>query len=148
MACSVLRGLLLFLLSLNACASECLDDATRIVDKLIPMAEKLGQVSLKRVTISSGIYTTVVGQNTDAYAEYSRGKIYLYAPFCRQPESVRVQILAHELGHAIDDGRGVLDGMSWGMAGTITPWERRQNEISANQWMEKIIEVIRGGAGH
>ncbi len=134
---------MILLVPLAAGANECFDSASRIVKALKPIAEKVGQVSLERVSLSKGVYTAVVGQENDAYAEYSRGSIYLYGQFCQQPEAARIQILAHELGHAIDDAKGMLDGMSWGLSGVPVPWEQRRSEISANQWMEKIIDALR-----
>jgi hypothetical protein len=135
---------MLLLTPLVANANECFDTASRMLEALKPAAERVGEVSLERVTLSKGIYTAIVGQNNDAYAEYSRGSIYLYAQFCQQPEGMRFQILAHELGHAIDDAKGVLESMSWSMTGGVVPWGQRRSEMSANQWMGKILgETLR-----
>lgn len=133
---------MLLLTPLAANANECFDTALRMLDALKPAAERVGEVSLERVMLSKGIYTAIVGQNNDAYAEYSRGNIYLYAQFCQQPEGMRFQILAHELGHAIDDAKGVLESMSWSLSGNVVPWEQRKSERSANQWMGKIVDEI------
>ena len=134
---------ILLLMPLTSSANECFVNATRILEVLKPIAEKVGEISLERVVLSKGVYTTMAGQKDEAYAEYSRGSIYLYGQFCQQPEAARIQILAHELGHAIDDAKGKLDGMSWELSGVPVPWEQRRSEMSANQWMEKIIDVLR-----
>lgn len=133
---------MLLLTPLVANANECFDTASRMLEVLKPAAERVGEVSLERVTLSKGIYNAIVGQNNDAYAEYSRGSIYLYAQFCEQPEGMRFQILAHELGHAIDDAKGALESMSWSMTGGVVPWVQRRSEQSANQWMGKIVDEI------
>lgn len=135
-----------FLVPLTSSANECFVNATRILEVLKPLAEKVGQVSLERVVLSKGIFTTIAGQKDEAYAEYSRGSIYLYGQFCQQTEAARIQIIAHELGHAIDDAKGALDGMNWEMSGNPVPWEQRRAERSANQWMAKIIDLIRSRA--
>lgn len=136
--------ILCMLLSMPAAAnaSECYDNASRIFEILKPAAERVGEVSLERVTLSKGIYTATAGQHNDAYAEYSRRSIYLYAQFCEAPEKIRIQILAHELGHAVDDAKGALESMSWSMSGGVVPWDQRKSEQSANQWMRKIVEAI------
>jgi hypothetical protein len=133
---------MLLLAPLAANANECFDTATRMLEVLKPAAERVGEVSLERVTLSKGIYNAIVGQNNDVYAEYSRGSIYLYVQFCQQAEDMRFQILAHELGHAIDDAKGVLESMSWSMTGGVVPWGQRRSEMSANQWMGKIVNEI------
>ncbi|MFM9913879.1 MAG: hypothetical protein ACKVN9_10135 [Methylophilaceae bacterium] len=136
---------ILLLMPLASSASECFVNATRILEVLKPIAEKVGQVSLERVVLSKGIFTTMAGQKDEAFAEYSRGSIYLYGQFCQQAEAARIQILAHELGHAIDDAKGKLDGMTWELSGVPVPWEQRRSEKSANQWMKKILDAIWGG---
>jgi hypothetical protein len=137
--------LIMLLTPLVANANECFDTATHMLEVLKPAAERVGEVSLERVTLSKGIYNAIVGQNNDAYAEYSRGSIYLYAQFCEQSEGMRFQILAHELGHAIDDAKGMLEGMNWAMSGNVVPWGQRRSEMSANQWMGKIVKAIQSG---
>ncbi len=137
---------MLLLMPAAANASECYDNASRIFEILKPAAERVGEVSLERVTLSKGIYTAIAGQNNDAYAEYSRRSIYLYAQFCEAPEKMRIQILAHELGHAVDDAKGMLASMNWSLPGSGVPWEQRKSEQSANQWMMKIVaEVLKQG---
>lgn len=133
----------LLLMPLASSANECFVNATRILEVLKPIAEKVGEVSLQRVVLSKGVFTSMAGQKDEAFAEYSRGSIYLYGQFCQQPEAARIHILAHELGHAIDDARGMLDGMGWELSVVPVPWEQRRSEISANQWMEKIIDDLR-----
>ncbi len=128
------------LLPLTTSANECFDSASLMLDVLKPTAERVGAVSLEHVSLSHGIYHVIEGQANDAYAEYSRGSIYLYAQFCEQPEGTRFQIIAHELGHAIDDAKGLLETRS--MSSRIVPWEQRRSEISANQWMGKMFGAI------
>lgn len=139
--CFLLGAMLL--LPTKVGANECFDSATRMMQALKPVAEHIGQVALDRVSLSRGIYHAVVGQENDAYAEYSKGSIYLYVQFCQQPEVARYQILAHELGHAIDDAKGVLNHINWAISGRAVPWSERRSEVSANRWMERIMSAVR-----